>query len=51
MTLINKHKWGIFGQELSQRFSDLGEILHEATIKSHMTKGNFIPLIKEATTQ
>ena len=38
MELINKHKRGIFSQELSHRFSNLRDVLDEVVIKSHMTK-------------
>ena len=43
MELISKHKWGIFDQELSQRLSDLGEVLDETAIKSRMTKETLHP--------
>ena len=30
--------WDMFGQKLSERFGDLGEVLDEAAVKPHVTK-------------
>ena len=38
VALISKDKQGILGEELSKRFSNLGEILDKAAIKPRMTK-------------
>jgi len=38
MTLISKHKWDIFGQKLSERCGNLGEVLDEVVVKPRVTK-------------
>jgi len=46
MTRISNNKWGIFGQDLSQRLSDIGEVLDEVAIKSRMTNETLHPFDK-----